>query len=208
MSPIVRWIPNVLSSTRLALVPVLWVLALRGDVVETGLGLIAAGLTDVLDGYVARRFDVATPAGAALDSLADNLLTLSGVVWLFLLRPDVVAAFAWPLAIWLVLYLSFLGLGMVKFRRFANLHLYSSKAAAFTTYAFIVSSFVFSAVPYVVGWVAFGMAVVSLVEGLACQIICSELDEHTGSIFRVRRRARRPAADAGPRERPRAGLSA
>lgn len=208
MRPFVRAIPNLLSSTRLALVPVLWVLAMRGDAVGTGIGLVVAGLTDVLDGYLARRLDAATPTGAALDSLADNLLTLSGAVWLLVLRPDVVIMFAVPLAIWLALYLAFLGLGLVKFRRFANLHLYSAKAAAFAAYVFLVSCFLFTGVPTVMGWLAFGMSVVALVEGLTCQLVCSELDEHTGSIVRVMRRRPRDVVEARPDDRARAGSAA
>lgn len=204
MRPLVRAIPNLLSSTRLALVPVLWVLAMRGDALGTGIGLVAAGLTDVLDGYLARRLDAATPTGAALDSLADNLLTLSGAAWLLVLRPDVVIAFAVPLAIWLALYLAFLGLGLVKFRRFANLHLYSAKAAAFAAYAFLVSCLLFTGIPTVMGWLAFGMSVVALVEGLTCQLVCSELDEHTGSIVRVMRRRPGDVVGARPDDRARA----
>ncbi|NIQ57012.1 MAG: CDP-alcohol phosphatidyltransferase family protein, partial [Gammaproteobacteria bacterium] len=74
--------PNLLSGTRLALIPVLWALALRGDTWAVGIGLVAAGITDVLDGHLARRLNATTAAGAALDSLADNLLIPSGVAWL------------------------------------------------------------------------------------------------------------------------------
>lgn len=44
--------------------------------------LAAAGLSDVLDGYLARRFRQATPTGAVVDGMTDKLFVLSVVVTL------------------------------------------------------------------------------------------------------------------------------
>jgi cardiolipin synthase len=44
--------------------------------------LVAAGVTDVLDGWVARRYGLATPTGAALDPVTDKLFVLTVAVTL------------------------------------------------------------------------------------------------------------------------------
>jgi CDP-diacylglycerol--glycerol-3-phosphate 3-phosphatidyltransferase/cardiolipin synthase len=52
--------------------------------------LVTAGLTDVLDGFWARRFDQATPTGAVIDPITDKLFVASVVVTLLVqgrLRP-------------------------------------------------------------------------------------------------------------------------
>jgi phosphatidylglycerophosphate synthase len=41
--------------------------------------LVLSALTDVLDGYVARRFGLATPTGAAVDPVTDKLFVLTVV---------------------------------------------------------------------------------------------------------------------------------
>ena len=88
-------VPNILSTLRLLAVPVfLWLLLNQ----QEGAALIilaAAGLTDFLDGYFARRFNQVTRLGQLLDPAADRLyilctligLTVSGHVplWLTLL---------------------------------------------------------------------------------------------------------------------------
>ena len=79
---------NYLSALRLALVPVLWVLALLELPFYLGVGLAVAGLTDVLDGPVARATGRTSRYGAQLDSLADILLMASIFWWLVLLRPS------------------------------------------------------------------------------------------------------------------------
>jgi len=69
---------NLLTVLRLVLVPFV-VLAILDGRHTLALALFAgAALTDYLDGAVARRFGLATPAGARLDPVADKCL-LSGV---------------------------------------------------------------------------------------------------------------------------------
>ena len=74
-------VPNLVSLTRLALVPVfLWLLIGRDNVAGAGwlLGLI--GATDWVDGYLARRLDQVSKVGEFLDPLADRLAVAVAVV--------------------------------------------------------------------------------------------------------------------------------
>ncbi len=67
-------VPNVLSLMRLLGVPVFlyWTLVTEQDG-RAILLLMAAGVTDYLDGYIARRFSSFTRLGQLLDPLADRL---------------------------------------------------------------------------------------------------------------------------------------
>ncbi|KAG8443704.1 hypothetical protein GDO86_009033 [Hymenochirus boettgeri] len=68
-------IPNMLSMTRIALSPVLGYLIVVEDF-NLALGLFAfAGITDLLDGYIARNWaNQKSALGSALDPLADKIL--------------------------------------------------------------------------------------------------------------------------------------
>ena len=71
-----RDIPNALCVARIIMVvPLLWAI-LTGHYVLATLLFGAAGFTDLLDGYLARRFDWHTPLGAVLDPIADKVLTI------------------------------------------------------------------------------------------------------------------------------------
>jgi cardiolipin synthase len=70
-------IPNLLSFLRIALVPVfLWVL-LNEMFLWAILILMAAGITDFLDGYLARKLNQMTKLGKVLDPVADRLYIFS-----------------------------------------------------------------------------------------------------------------------------------
>lgn len=79
--------PNVLSGTRLALMPVVLGAALadsrRAFIVLLGLALS----TDVFDGYLARKFNAYSELGRKLDSLADYVAMFTGIVGIALLWP-------------------------------------------------------------------------------------------------------------------------
>jgi phosphatidylglycerophosphate synthase len=70
-------LPNVISSSRVALA----VGFLAADAVPVRLALIVvAAITDVLDGWLARRFQVASRIGALIDPVADRLFVLGVVI--------------------------------------------------------------------------------------------------------------------------------
>jgi len=75
---------NQLTLLRIVFVPVFVILLVYG---KTGWALntfVAAGVSDVLDGVIARRFGQKTTLGAFLDPIADKLLMTSSVVILSL----------------------------------------------------------------------------------------------------------------------------
>ncbi len=67
-------IPNAMSLVRLLLIPaVVWLYVVRGDYVLSAALVVASGITDVLDGFVARRFNMVSDLGKFLDPVADKL---------------------------------------------------------------------------------------------------------------------------------------
>jgi cardiolipin synthase (CMP-forming) len=75
-------IPNLLTLTRLFLVPVFLALLSQHRFGYALYVFCIAGLTDALDGTIARWFDLRTEIGALLDPFADKLLLLSAFVGL------------------------------------------------------------------------------------------------------------------------------
>lgn len=74
-------IPNLLSIGRLMCVPLfLWLLFSRENRYQAGLLLAALGITDCVDGYIARHFGQESSLGKVLDPTADRVLLGVGVV--------------------------------------------------------------------------------------------------------------------------------
>lgn len=79
-------IPNAITLSRLLLVPLVFVLIINGSNSILAFALFAlAGLTDFVDGYIARKTDSVTEFGKAIDPLVDRLLLGCGVLALFII---------------------------------------------------------------------------------------------------------------------------
>ncbi|WP_281886995.1 CDP-alcohol phosphatidyltransferase family protein [Agromyces rhizosphaerae] len=75
-------IPNVLSMLRLALVPVFLALIIAGMDIAALVVLVVASLSDLLDGYLARRLGQVTRLGQLLDPAADRLYIFAALLGL------------------------------------------------------------------------------------------------------------------------------
>ena len=70
-------IPNLITLARILSVPiVVWAIA-AGEMKIAFILFLLAGLSDLVDGYLAKRFNMATELGAYLDPLADKALIVS-----------------------------------------------------------------------------------------------------------------------------------
>ena len=73
-------LPNFLTLSRLAALPFLIVSILQGRHGTALVIFLVASITDIMDGYLARHFAMASPLGAYLDPIADKLFLVSTFV--------------------------------------------------------------------------------------------------------------------------------
>lgn len=75
-------IPNLITVIRILLIPVFIVLLFYGYKLYALFVFISAGISDALDGLIARRWNLKTRLGTYLDPIADKLLLVSSFVML------------------------------------------------------------------------------------------------------------------------------
>ncbi|MFF2483683.1 CDP-alcohol phosphatidyltransferase family protein [Paenibacillus sp. NPDC058071] len=73
-------LPNLLTSLRFVMIPFYVVVFAKGHMIPAFLVVVAAGVTDILDGYIARRSGQVTTIGMMLDPLADKLMFITVIV--------------------------------------------------------------------------------------------------------------------------------
>jgi CDP-diacylglycerol--glycerol-3-phosphate 3-phosphatidyltransferase len=123
----VRSIPLALTIFRICSAPVLVVLAALGRE-RYFLGLaVAALLSDVLDGAIARRLGTSSETGRLLDSWADLLIALTSFVGATLLWPDTMRREAFYFALVLAALVAPNAYALVRFRRLLGYHTLSAK---------------------------------------------------------------------------------
>ncbi|HAT34874.1 MAG TPA: CDP-alcohol phosphatidyltransferase [Rhodospirillaceae bacterium] len=95
---IVVRLPNLISLARLFAVPLMVWLIASGQMAVAFWVFIAAGISDAVDGFIAKRFDAASTFGSYIDPLADKALLVSCFVAL---------GIEGQIAVWLVILVVF-----------------------------------------------------------------------------------------------------
>lgn len=138
------------------------------------------GLTDVLDGSIARRCGSVTKLGAALDSAADLALFVCTVIVFLPLLDIPLWLIIWTGAIFLLRCATAVT-GFVKFRALAFIHTVANKVSGVCIFLFPLWYVIFG-LPYT-GALLCGVASVSAVEELIIVAAAKELDTDKAGLF-------------------------
>ena len=176
-------IPNRITAIRLLALPVLWILALTGARTYLAIGLLLSAITDVIDGPIARKYNQTSDFGSKFDSLADQLIQISAVFWVLILMPEVYTDNLWITIAAVGTYLASLTVGLIKFKRLANLHLYLTKLGGIFLYTFVIHAFLFGQYNRGLYLVAVLFLLLSHAECLILQLTSDEVNAHSGSIL-------------------------
>lgn len=98
-------IPNILTTCRLVLVPIFAYLVLGAkNLPAASLVFVLSGITDVVDGYIARHFNMVSNFGKVYDPFVDKLMQITAVVCL---------AMAEIIPVWIILVVLVKELAMI-----------------------------------------------------------------------------------------------
>ena len=184
-----RHIPNVLSAARLASTPVLLALAVAGREAPFTWLLVAAMLSDIADGLIARVFRYTSRLGAQLDSVADLLLLAVAAYGVWVFHPYVIQDH-WPVfAAWLGANVVELAAALVRYGRPSSFHSHIVRTGAYLLGMIIGVLFVFGFYPWLM-YLAVGVSVIGNLEELVLIAMLPEWTEDVGGLGRVLRRRR------------------
>jgi phosphatidylglycerophosphate synthase len=160
-----RHLPNALSAARIGVTPVLGYLAATGAARPFTWLLVPALLSDVADGFLARRFGLTSRLGAQLDSIGDALLFFAAVAGVVVFHPDLLRAH--PLASLLLVgsWSAEILAALVRYRRPSSFHTYASKFAGALLGVMVGALFVFG-LPPLLFYAAIGVGVAAEIEEL------------------------------------------
>lgn len=159
-------IPNLLSLFRIVLIPLfVWLYCVKQEFLWTGGILLLSGVTDLADGWIARRFDMISDVGKVLDPVADKLTQCAMLLCLISRFPLMLAAL-----ILLILKELFTGaMGLLVIHRTGQVYgaKWHGKAATCLLYATMICHVVWPEIPAGLStlmiWFCIAMMTVSLV---------------------------------------------
>lgn len=126
---------NLVSLLRGVLIPPIVVLLMRDMNVEALALYVLAVSTDGLDGWLARRSGRCSEFGAVLDSVIDNIFSLSIAVFLWLALPRLYAEYPVALAVLFIAPIAYLAVSWAMTGRVIMFHFHSARLGALVLFA-------------------------------------------------------------------------
>lgn len=191
-----RYMPNAISIIRVSTVPVLAWLALTGAERAFAWLLLVAGSTDMLDGWLARKYGWESRLGAMLDSAADILLVLIVLFAIWILHKDVFvyhSLIIWAVCgIWCVTNFA----GLIRYKRLASFHTGFARFGLVMFGVFVLVLFFYGFVP----WLLYACGSICFLAGVESFVLVLLIDKWTpnlrGGLLAVLRARRKRLAEA------------
>jgi CDP-diacylglycerol--glycerol-3-phosphate 3-phosphatidyltransferase len=177
-------IPNIITSYRLVIDPVILYFIISGNERLFAIFLIINLLSDALDGFLARRLKQETEIGAKLDGFADNFTYVLAFIGIFVFRMDDIRPHMVSFIIMITMLVSTVIVSLIKFRKFPTYHLYTTKAGGYIEGGFFISLFTIGFIPvfyyFMLAW-----AIMGAIECIAINLLIPEMRSDIKGLYWV-----------------------
>jgi CDP-diacylglycerol--glycerol-3-phosphate 3-phosphatidyltransferase len=177
-------VPNFLSFYRLLTFPLIVWFIYTGEEKMFAIFLCVNLVTDILDGLIARSFNLQTKFGARLDSLADNGTFIAAFIGIFTFKIHDFAKSIWMLWTFIGFFVLGLLISFIKFRQFPTLHLYTTKIGGYVQGFFIFVLFAWSYNEYLF-YVAMIIGYISHIEEIIILMISNAMKTDAKGLYWV-----------------------
>ena len=146
--------------------------------------------TDLIDGELARSYQVTSVLGTRLDSIGDDLTVLVAIFGLWYLNADFLLQ-EWTVLVPLVfLFLFQMGSALFRYGKITSFHTYLAKLAALTQGVFLLSYFFLGTVQYALFYAAVAITSIELLEEIILVYWLPEWESNVKGLWWVWKRKR------------------
>ncbi|HJL74649.1 MAG TPA: CDP-alcohol phosphatidyltransferase family protein [Candidatus Marinimicrobia bacterium] len=183
-----KTIPNILSVSRLVLIPAMLIpcFLIGDDMLARKVFLIMfilIGVTDKLDGTLARYLNQTSKLGAELDTLADTVFYPFIALWLYRFESAVVGE--WWSLVYILLGLFFLKmiLGKMKFGKIPTFHTIGGKTFAASLFFFMITAMLYPDIAKRLFPLLCAIGYINQLEEMYIFLTRDSVDENIKSVF-------------------------
>lgn len=179
----VDWLPIY----RIVTAPILIVLALTDQKDIFKWMILISFLSDAVDGYLARKFNMTSQQGAILDSWGDMFTLVAAVVGIFSFEWEYVREHSLAIGIALGLYVLQLVIAVVKYGKPSSFHTYAAKTAAIVQGIFLIGTFFFGIFDWLF-WLTIAIAIFETLEETILIFVLPKWETDVKGLYWVMKR--------------------
>jgi cardiolipin synthase (CMP-forming) len=184
-------VPNCLSLYRILISPLIFYFAFSRQESLFAIFIVINLVSDVVDGYVARKFNMESEFGARLDTIADNFTYILAFTGILIFKLDDLIPHLTSFLVFFGMMIATQVVSLFRFGRFPSLHLYSTKIGGYIQGAFLISLFTYGFVaPFYYFMIIWG--ILSAVEHIIIQFIIPRMRSNVKGLYWVLKDAEIP----------------
>lgn len=176
----VKYIPNIITVTRI--IGTIYIILLKPLTIMFFIIYSLCVISDILDGYIARKTNTFTKLGESLDSFADAIFFIVILVKFLLLERLENYIIYWLIAICSVKAVSLI-VGFIKYKKAAFLHTYANKFTGGAILICFPMIYLFGGVTKTLVFLCI-LATIASVEELQINLTSKKLNRNVRSIFK------------------------
>jgi len=147
--------------------------------------------TDAIDGYLARKYKVASIMGAKLDSIADDLTVVAGIAGMVVLKPEFFKHALPFMILLLALFIIQTTLALTRYGKVTSFHTYAAKISAILQGSFLILLFFLDDPLY---WLFYATVIVTgidLLEEIILVLMLPQWQANVKGIWAIKRGRKR-----------------
>lgn len=184
------YIINGITMYRIIAAPILLVLIFEKQFDLFKWLLVVSFFTDLIDGYLARKFKVASILGSRLDSIGDDLTVLAAVIGLFVFKAGFTHRELVPLMILFSLFVFQTVFALVRYKKISSFHTYLAKLAAILQGIFFILIFLLPEPLYFLFYTAAVVTGIELLEEIILVALLPQWEANVKGLFWVLKRGK------------------
>jgi len=174
-------VPNILSVSRIVFLPVLFVFIMLKMHFSFTVAYAILGMTDMFDGYIARKFNMKTDIGKLLDSVADLFFFLSSAYFIHVLYTEYLYPNLLLLFIFLGIFVASFIISYICCGKIILMHTFLAKLCAVLVYFLVITSYFMNTTLFITFIIC--TYIVTFIEEILMFVKYGNIDPDTWSIF-------------------------
>ena len=153
--------------------------------------LAVSFFTDLIDGYLARKYRVTSILGTKLDSVGDDLTVLVATIALFVTKPEFIRQQAVLFILLGALFVLQTGYALIRYGKVTSFHTYLAKTAALLQGVFLILVFFTDKPILPLFYVAAGITILELIEEIILVYRLPEWKANVKGVFFLKKEKRK-----------------
>lgn len=174
-----------ITAYRIVAAPVLLILIFTGNERLFAWLLPVSFFTDLIDGYLARKYKVNSVFGARLDSIGDDLTMLAGIAGLFVFKMEFLKDHWVSVGILLALFLIQTVSALIRYGKISSFHTYLAKTAAIFQGMFLILLFILPDPLPILFYAAAALTMLDLIEEIVLVVLLPQWKVNIKGLYWV-----------------------